>query len=86
MGTNISGTGTKVTEKTMVLEDKALQSSYPQMQFLDTGEIKKDFLAWKEIIVCWMSLMQTTVFTKRYTEGSAFISSVVDFQDQDSNV
>lgn len=56
------------------------------MQFLDTGEIKKDFLAWKEIIVCWMSLMQTTVFTKRYTEGSAFISSVVDFQDQDSSV
>lgn len=56
------------------------------MQFLDTGEIKKDFLAWKEIIVCWMSLMQTTVFTKRCTEGSAFISSVVDFQDQDSSV
>lgn len=30
--------------------------------------------------------MLTTVFTKRYTEGSALIFSVVYFQDQDSNV
>jgi len=30
--------------------------------------------------------MLTTVFTKWYTKGSAFISSTVDFQDQHSNI
>lgn len=46
--------------------------------------MKEDYCLPNEPV--WRNPMLTTVFTKRYTEGSAFNSSVVDFQDQEYSV
>lgn len=43
LDTNISEIGTKVTEKTMVLEDKALKSSFIPKHNSQTLEKKKTF-------------------------------------------